>query len=292
MRRISAALIALVLSIGPAGALELRPFDRFSWAVDDPDFGGMSGLVVGGGGKDLWAVSDRGTLWHAMIERDADGHIAGIRTLWHDRFLDNQGKPVSGFTEDLESIAAGPDGRFYVGYESYTRVTGLHPPDMRPEALNNFERFKAHWDNQGIEGLARRADGTLLAVIEKRDDEMGGYPTYLGRGKVWKAGPILRTDAGFGASDAAFDEDGTLWLLERRLTWLGQFEVRISTCPDAEAGAVECREVMRAPPGTLGNMEGVALWRDESGRRFLSLISDDNFSMLSSTAIVEYEILH
>jgi hypothetical protein len=38
-------------------------------------------------------------------------------------------------------------------------------------------------------------------------------------------------------------------------------------------------------------MEGLSLWRDSTGRQFISLISDDNFSLFSSTAIVEYEIL-
>ena len=292
MRRTSLALAALLLvAAGPADAIELRLLDRFEWAVDDPDFGGFSGLAVTDAGGGLWAVSDRGTLWHGAIGRDGGERISGIAALWHDRFLDGHGKPVSGFTEDSESLVLAPDGQFYVGYESYTRVTGLHPPDMRPEPLHPFDRFKDNWNNEGFEGLARRADGTLLAVIEGWDDAGGGHPTYLGRDRRWRPGPVLRGAPGFGASDAAFDEDGTLWLLERRLTWLARFEVRISTCPFAEEGAVDCREVMRTAPGTLGNMEGLALWRDAGGRRFLSLISDDNFSPLASTVIVEYEIL-
>lgn len=288
MRWISVALVAPGLFAAPVSALELRLFDRFVWTLEDDDFGGFSGLAVTDGGGAFWAVSDRGTLWRATVERDANGHIAAIVAPWHDRFLDNQGQPVSGFIADSEAIAATPDGGFIIGYESYSRVTGLHPPDMRPEPLHSWQRFDSEWGNAGFEGLARRGDGSLLAVVEARDDVQGGYRTYLGRDEDWAPGPILKTGPDFGASDLTADEDGTLWLLERRLTWLGQFEVRLSTCPDAEAGAVTCAPVTTA---ALGNMEGLSIWRDAGGRRFISLISDDNFSMFSSTAIVEYEIL-
>lgn len=264
---------------------------RFVWTLNDADFGGFSGLVVTDAGRTLWAVSDRGTLWRAEIERDVEGRITGLGAPWHDRFLDNQGKPVSGFTSDSEAIAAAPDGGFFIGYESYSRVTGLNPPDMRPTPLHAFERFKTEWNNEGFEGLARRGDGSLLAVVERRDATAGGYRTYIGRGHDWRPGPILKTAPGFGASDLAIDADGALWLLERRLTWLGQFETRISTCADANGGAVDCDPVILPGSAELGNMEGLSVWHDADGRRFISLISDDNFSMLSSTAIVEYEIL-
>jgi hypothetical protein len=292
VRGSSAALaVALGFAAPSAEALELRLIDRFTWTADDPDFGGFSGLVVTDAGRGLWAVSDHGTLWHAAIDRDAEGDIAGLRVLWHDRFLDNHGKPVSGFTSDSESIAAAPDGGFFIGYESYSRVTGLHPPDMRPVPLHDWQRFKTEWNNTGFEGVARRADGSLLTVVEARDEAQGGYRTYIGRGHDWRGGPILKTAPDFGASDLGIDAAGTLWLLERRLSWLGQFEVRISTCPDADDGAVTCDPVLTVPGGELGNMEGLSLWRDSTGRQFISLISDDNFSLFSSTAIVEYEIL-
>lgn len=291
MRWTSAALLALGLAVGPAGALELRPVARFVWTLADEDFGGFSGLVVTDAGRRLWAVSDHGTLWHAEIARDAEGRITGIGTPWHDRFQDNHGNPVSGFTSDSEAITAAPDGGFFIGYESYSRVAGLHPPDMRPTPLHAFERFKAEWSNEGFEGLARRADGSLLAVVERRDATAGGYRTYIGHSFDWRPGPILKAGPGFGASDLAIDADGLLWLLERRLTWLGQFEIRISTCADAAEGVVDCDPVMLPGSGELGNMEGLSIWSDTHGREFISLISDDNFSMLSSTAIVEYELL-
>lgn len=293
MRWISAvAGLALLLWSAPAEALELRFLQSLDWSEDNAEFGGFSGLVVTDMGKAFWAASDRGTLWRAEVTRGADGRIEAIGARWQDRFLDNGGKGVSGFTADAEALAPAPDGGLYVGYESYTRVTGLNPPDMRSIPLHRFDRFKGRWNNNSFEGLARLSDGTLMAVVEASDGAVGGYRTFIGRKGGWQAGPVLRTSPDFGASDATLDDEGRLWLLERRLTWFGQFEVRISTCPAvAQRGAVDCTPVMTAPPGQLGNMEGMSVWRDAAGRQIMTLISDDNFSILDSTVVAEYEIL-
>lgn len=291
MRCASAALVALILTCAPAEALELRPLQSLDWSEEDGEFGGFSGLVMADAGKTLWAASDTGTLWRAEVERGADGRMTAIRAVWHDRFLDNKGQKVSGFTEDAEALAPGPDGGLFVAYESYARVTGLYPPDMKPEALHDFDRFKDLWNNQSFEGLARLPDGRLMAVIETRDEAAGGYPTFIGKKGVWEPGPILRTAPDFGASDATMDDEGRLWLMERRLTWLGQFEVRISTCGLVLKGPADCSAVLTVRAGTLGNMEGMSVWRDAEGRQIMTLISDNNFVPLVPTAIAEYEIL-
>lgn len=284
--------LALALWSAPAEALELRFLQSLDWSEDSDEFGGFSGLVVTDRGKAFWAASDRGTLWRAEVTRGADGRIKTLNARWQGRFLDNGGKGVSGFTADAEALAPAPDGGLYVGYESYTRVTGLHPPLMRAEPLHRFDRFKDYWNNNSFEGLALLPDGNLLAVVEERDGAAGGYRTFIGRKGGWQAGPVLRTAPDFGASDAALDDEGRLWLLERRLTWFGEFEVRISTCPAVTLrGAVDCTPVITAPAGTLGNMEGMSVWRDASGRQIMTLISDDNFSILGSTVVAEYEIL-
>lgn len=288
MRCASAACLALALSLAPAGAVELRALQSLDWSEDDGDFGGFSGLVMAEDGKTLWAASDSGTLWRAEVERGTDGRIASIKAVWHDRFLDNKGAKVSGFTEDAEALTLAPDGGLFVAYESYARVTGLHPPAMKAVPLHAFDRFKTLWSNESFEGLARLPDGRLLVVVETRDEAVGGYPTFIGQNGTWEPGPVLRAGPDFGASDATMDDEGRLWLLERRLTWLGRFKVRISTCAVVPNGAAECSPVMT---DTLGNMEGMSVWRGADGRQILTLISDNNFIPFVSTAVAEYEIL-
>ena len=275
----------------PAGALELRFLQNLDWTVEGTDFGGFSGLAVTDEGRAFWAVSDHGTLWRVSVARDEAGRIVNAVPDWHARFLDNKGKAVEGFTSDAESLAMGPEGGLFVGYESYSRITAVKPPDMTPTPLHAWDRFKGDWGNHGFEGLARLPDGTLLAVIEAADEKAGGYRTYIGRKRDWQGGPVLRSDGEFGASDAAVDDQGRLWLLERRVTWLGNMQVRISTCPVAVTGVVDCTPVLTTRPGELGNMEGMSLWRDPKGQLIMTLISDDNFSAFGQTTLVEYEVL-
>ena len=275
----------------PAGALELRFLQNLDWTVEGTDFGGFSGLAVTDEGRAFWAVSDHGTLWRVSVARDEAGRIVNAVPDWHARFLDNKGKAVEGFTSDAESLAMGPEGGLFVGYESYSRITAVKPPDMTPIPLHAWDRFKGDWGNEGFEGLAGLPDGTLLAVIEAPDDKAGGYRTYRGTKGDWQDGPILRSDGDFGASDATVDDQGRLWLLERRVTWLGKMQVRISTCPLAATGVVDCTAILTTEPGTLGNMEGMSLWRDPKGRQIMTLISDDNFSAFGQTILAEYEVL-
>ena len=38
------------------------------------------------------------------------------------------------------------------------------------------------------------------------------------------------------------------------------------------------------------NLEGLAVWRDDSGAIRLTMISDDNFNLLQRTELVEYAV--
>ena len=53
-------------------------------------------------------------------------------------------------------------------------------------------------------------------------------------------------------------------------------------------GRLEVRGVVwRSSHGTHSNLEGLSLWRDGQGRLIASMVSDDNFSPLLPTTLVE-----
>jgi hypothetical protein len=282
------------LAAGNAGAADLLPISQYTWRESDDSFGGFSGLVTAPDGSTFYAVTDQGELYRAEVVRDAGRRIAEIRTLWHGRLLDNFGKPVEGFTADAEALAPAQDGGLYVAYESYARVTGLHPPDLHPAPLHDFDRFHDLWNNESFEGLAERPEGGLIVVSETARAGMGGYPTVLGDGAghemTWRPGPAVPAgDGGFDVSDAAFGPDGRFYLLERRVS-LGGFASRIRRF-DYRNGAFGVADTLfETAPGTLDNMEGMSLWTDAQGRTVISLISDDNFLFLQNTVIAEYEL--
>lgn len=289
-----AVVICSALGGRGAAAVEAVPMGTYVWRESDPSFGGFSGLVMVPGGASFHAVSDQGELYAGAVTRDPDNRIAAVRATWHGRLLDNHGRPVEGFTSDAEALAPARDGGLHVAFESYARVTGLRPPDLHPEPLHDFDRFKAFWNNESFEGLAERPDGALVAVLEKADEAQGGYPTVLGTGRghtmMWRPGPVIPAgEGGFAASDAAFGPDGQFYLLERRLS-LGGFASRIRRFTHRGGVFGSPETVLETAPGTLGNMEGMSLWTDAAGRTVISLISDDNFLLVQKTVLAEYEL--
>lgn len=293
MLRTSAALLALAALVPAAGqsvAAELRPFGTYVWSATGENFGGFSGLVVDAGGAGFLTVTDRGHLVRASVRRDPGGRIEGVEMESDVRLLDNLGHPVSGFTGDAEALARGTDGMFYVAYESYARITGLRPPDPRPIPLHPWDRFRDLWGNESFEGLAALADGTLLAVVEQAGPE-GAYPTLVGSGTAWNEGPPIPGAGGYAAADITRGPDGRLYLLERKVSIFGRFSTRVRRF-DFSGGAFEGGEtLLETAPGVLDNMEGISLWERPDSRRFVTLISDDNFRSVQNTVIAEYEIV-
>lgn len=291
---LGAAAVVAGLAPGAAGAAELVAIGRYTWRESGDSFGGFSGLVMAADGRSFFAVTDQGEFYEAAVARDSDRRIAGIRTLWHARLLDNHGEPVEGFTADAEALAPGADGGLFVGYESYARVTGLKPPDLHPLPLHPFDRFRALWSNASFEGVAERPEGGLIVVSETAGAASGGYTTFLGDGAgpemIWRPGPTVPAGGGgFDASDAAFGPDGRFYVLERRVT-LGGFSSRVRRFEYRDGGFGAAETLLETTPGALDNMEGMSIWTDADGRTVISLISDDNFLFAQKTIVAEYEL--
>lgn len=286
------ALVAPALGwsaiIGAANAAELIAHGAYDWDEATPGFGGMSGLSVSDAGAALWAASDTGTLFFAQVVRGQDGIIKAIQSRWQDRFLDNFGETVDGFTADAEDISLGSDGSVVVAFESYARIAAFNPPDMHPRAESAWDRFRDHWGNAGFETLALTPDGSFLVVVEAAVGKEPGYPTFFGKDGIWQAGPRLPVPDGYQAVGGDFGPDGKFYLLERNVDLLYRFSTRIRRFAYSGGAFGASETLLQTDYGAMDNMEGISLWRDLQGRVNITLISDDNFSRFQDTQVIEY----
>jgi hypothetical protein len=99
---------------------------------------------------------------------------------------------------------------------------------------------------------------------------------------------------GYDVTDIAFLPSGEMLLLERRVSLFRGFGARIrrmaanAIYPGA---SVDGPVIFEADAGQqIDNIEGIAVHRAATGETVVSLISDDNFSMLQRTLFLEFTL--
>ena len=84
-------------------------------------------------------------------------------------------------------------------------------------------------------------------------------------------------------------------MLERRFSWTSGIAMRIRSVPLTAIkpnATVEGAEVVTADMGyQIDNMEGLSVHRAPDGALVLTLISDDNFSPLQRTVLLQFTLV-
>ena len=105
---------------------------------------------------------------------------------------------------------------------------------------------------------------------------------------------VKRTDD-FDVSDCTMLPPADLLLLERRYSPTRGVAMRIRRIPLAEikAGAlVDGRSMIEADLGyQIDNMEGIAVHHNARGETILTLVSDDNFSIIERNLLLQFAIV-
>lgn len=302
--------IAVAVSARPIAAFEPRSPEktRFGSLVfrsglvltgSHPRFGGFSGLWRSPDGSDLVAVTDNG-FWLTAKLASRNGRLAGLENAELAPILGASGKPLHRSRYyDTESLCIA-DGVAYLGVERTHDVLRF---DWAGEGVMARARIvpvprevKRLPDNRGLEAIGvvpagQPLAGAIVAIAERsgKDDE----PT-LGviLGRQPGLFQVTRHD-GFDITDLAFLPNGDMLLLERWYRTLRGVGMRIRRVPAAslKAGALlDGPTLIQADLGQeIDNMEGLAV-HQENGRTVLTLISDDNFSFLQRTVLLEFEL--
>lgn len=268
----------------PAGFL-----GAFAWRMDDPRFGGFSGLEVSDDGSSFVAISDTAVFVKGQILRDATGKITSITT----------GAPVSlsvikirhnhNVNTDSEGLAQAVDGSFYVSFEGRSRV--VHYPDLAGEGteLPIPPDFVSMSENGSLESLAIAPDGSLFTLAEG-DTLTPDRKLYRFKDGRWDADLSIQMRGEFLPVGADFGPDGRLYLLERAFYGLAGFASRLRRFDVTPTGISNEVTLLQTPKGLYDNLEGVAIWRNPSGTLVASLVSDDNFMFFLRCQIAEFEL--
>ena len=265
-------------------------------------FGGLSGFRLDPKGERFIAVSDRGNWFTGRIVYQGR-EMTGLDDVEAAPLLGPDGRPITARGwYDAESLAL--DGSLvYVGLErvhrilrydfarGFTRARGEEIPV--PPALRKLP------SNKGLEALivvpkGLPLAGTLIAMSERGLDADGNIICFLVGGKT--PGQFsLRRSQNFEVSDAVLLASGEILVLERKFSWLAGVGIRIrrialkSLAPGA---VVDGPSIFEADLGhEVDNMEAIDAHVTPEGDTVLTLVSDDNFSMLQRNLLLQFTLM-
>lgn len=217
--------------------------------------------------------------------------LTGIRDLSMGDLLGPDGEKLAGKAAgDAESLTRSARGGWLVGFERDHRIwryptlsSRAEPTGIDPQTILGVLN-----DNSGVEALA--GDERSLFLCAERVVDFAQPNCLRQSGGIITPAPVRPPDtiAALGGvpTDADRGADGTTYVLFRSYSPAdGSGAAIMAIGPDLERRTLA---VLR-PPLTLDNMEGLAV-REEAGRTFLYLVSDDNFSSRQRTLLLKVEI--
>ena len=284
------------------GALEYR--SGLVLTSSFPGFGGLSAIRLDPRGERFIALSDKGSWFTGRIVYSGRAMV-GLDEVEAAPMLAEDGRPITARGwYDSESLAL--DGSVaYVGLERVNQV-------LRFDFAKGFTRARCEVvpmpaavkrlpNNKGLEALVfvprdkgLPLAGTLIAMSERGLDANGNLMAFLVGGPT--PGPFsLRRTEEFDVSDAVLLPSGDLLVLERKFSWLTGVGIRIRKVPltsIAPGALVDGPSIFHADLGEeIDNMEGLDAHVTDTGETVLTMISDDNFSMLQRTLLLQFTLV-
>ncbi len=274
-----------------------------SISAEDPQFGGLSSLLVSDDGKFMLAASDKGMWFSAGLDYDENGNLVGLSSAQLAPINGPNGEPLTGRYRDAEGLARAEDGAVFLAFEQHHwilrfalsgQLNAGHLTAAIPDLVTAPAELAEFNGNAAMEALVTLADGGLLILTEGLDNERANKPGWIVRDGATAARLEYHRAARFRPTGATRLADGDIIVLERRYTLIGGVAalLRRVTKESIQPGArLDGPELARiAPPLTVDNMEGIAARRNSAGRTLIYLLSDDNYSVLQRTLLLMFEL--
>lgn len=265
-------------------------------------FGGLSSIRVAANGSNFLAITDRG-FWvrgHLTYQGEAPTGIADAEIA---PMLYSDGRPITARGwYDAEALAE--DGGFaYVALERVHRILKFDYAKRgllaRATLVPTPPEMAKLPSNRGLECLQVMPKGTplagaLIAISERGLDEAKNTRGFLIGGPRPGLFAIKLSDE-FDVVDCAVAPGGQLLLLERSFSWRRGVAMRLRSVllSDIVPGAVlDGTKLIAADMGfDIDNMEGLSVHVTPKGETVLTLVSDDNFSLIQRTILLQFTLL-
>jgi hypothetical protein len=265
------------------------------------EFGGISSIRVQPDGGRFIAATDRAWWLRGRITYKGDSP-AGIIDAEMAPILGPDGRTlVARGWFDTEGMAQ-DGGVLYVSTERVNRVLrfdyGKDGLRARGQIVTVPPGVRTLPNNKGLEGLAfvprgLPLGGALIALSERGLDKSGNHLAFLIGGPQPGTFTVKRSNA-FDISDAALLPSGDLLVLERKFSWTSGLFIRLRriALADVRPGALVDGPVLFEGDFsmTIDNMEGLSVHQSPTGERVLTMISDDNFSMIQRTLLLQFTL--
>ncbi len=275
-------------------------------------FGGFSGVEISKDGKKLLAVTDRGYWLKADITYQ-NGKLTGLTNSAMGILLSRKGRLLrKKRTQDAETIAllSGTltDGKVLIGFERLQRIGNFSIKNgilSKPDHYVHLpKKLRASRRNKGIESVAilkaGAYKGAVVVIPERLKNRKGNLKGWI----LTKTGShriTLKRRGGFDVTDMSALPDGSLLILERRFKkpkgFLGMLsnniiKMRIRHIPAKNlrpGRLIDGKILLEANRRyRIDNMEGLATHTNPNGDQIITIMSDDNFSALQSTLLLQF----
>lgn len=282
------------------GSLEFRGGLELSSSAKN--FGGLSAIRVAADGANFLAVTDKADWLRGRIVY-RDNRPVGIADAEMAPMLGSDGRPITA-RGWYDSEALTLEGNLaYVAFERVHRIVrfdyGKEGLLARAQTVPTPPEMSKLPSNRGIECLLAMPKGTpfagaLMAISERSLDGDGHVRGFLIGGPKPGVFSVKRKDD-FDIVDCALTPSSDVLLLERFFSWQKGVAMRIRRVPLASVapGAVlDGPNLIHADMGyQVDNMEGLSVHRAGDGTIVLTLVSDDNFSLIQRTLLLQFALL-
>ncbi|MBX3570627.1 MAG: esterase-like activity of phytase family protein [Rhizobiaceae bacterium] len=264
------------------------------------DFGALSAFRFLKPGSDFIGVADTGFWYFGTLRHDDQGRPAGIDDFRMVQMVDDQGAPIGAKWEvDAEGLDV-RDGIATVGFERRHRIAQfrIDPDDMQAplRELDFLVPKNELRQNRGFETVTRahpygQHEGGLVVVSEKSLDRDGNIFGAIIEGPNKGIFTVKRV-GDFDITDGAFLPDGDLLLLERSYRPADGVKMRFRRIYGesvARGSLADGPILFEADMGyQIDNMEGMDVWQRADGKTVVSVVSDDNHSLLQRNLYLEF----